>query len=185
MIPRTSARRLPTFISLMHQISWEGDKNPFFSGPILGIQSFLFKTSVPQETRTKVSPAAWIAVSGRTGLRSHKNRRSQALSILFSRRQSRGPPPPPLYFYTKLGPEGLQNIFWRPPAPRPLPPYSKVWIRHCTGTNVETCKPHMRSLTKPGGTSVPPISVTFEEMVLLEEVTERLGTSVILFCKEK
>ena len=123
MIPRTSARRLPTFISLMHQISWEGDKNPFFSGPILGIQSFLFKTSVPQETRTKVSPAAWIAVSGRTGLRSHKNRRSQALSILFSRRQSRGPPPPPPFIFTpNWGPKGCKTFFGdrRPRVPSPL-----------------------------------------------------------------
>ena len=90
MIPGTSARKLPTFISLTHQISWEGNKNPFFSGPILGIQSSLFKTTVPQETRTKICSAAWIAVSGQTGLRSDKNRLSQALSILFTRRQSRG-----------------------------------------------------------------------------------------------
>ena len=122
MIPRTSARRLPTFISLMHQISWEGDKNPFFSGPILGIQSFLFKTSVPQETRTKVSPAAWIAVSGRTGLRSHKNRRSQALSILFSRRQSRGPPPPPPLFLHQTGARRAAKHFLETAGPASPPP---------------------------------------------------------------
>ena len=128
MIPGTSARKLPTFISLTHQISWEGNKNPFFSGPILGIQSSLFKTTVPQETRTKICPAAWIAVSGQTGLRSDKNRLSQALSILFTRRQSRGGSRggargarPPLFLHQTRA-RRAEKSFLETAGPPPPPP---------------------------------------------------------------
>ena len=79
-------------------------------------------------------------------------------------RRDPGDPAPP-YFYTKLRPEGLTKIIWRPPAPPPSP---------------------LGNLTKPGGTSVPPRrSVLHPKRWLLEEVTERLRSSVILVCKEK
>ena len=71
---------------------------------------------------------------------SHCNEAFQVITIQTAADpgEGRGVGPPP---YTKLRPEGRKNFFGdRPrslskglddPTPPPLPPYLKVWIRHC------------------------------------------------------
>ena len=44
-----------------------------------------------------------------------------------SRGRAQGPPT--LYFWTKMRPKGLRNIFGDPPPPPNPPPYLEVWIR--------------------------------------------------------
>ena len=66
-----------------------------------------------------------------------------------SRGGARGGPGPPL-FLDQTEARRAENFFWRPPPlPRlclrvwmtvpPLPPYLKVWIRHCAASYDNSC----------------------------------------------